>query len=152
MKSFYGTIGCQTEYSCTMHPISNYLSHNHLSPAYRVISEKILNTETPKNIQEALEVPEWRDAVFEEMRALEKNKTWDIVKLQEGKHTVGCKWVFTIKYKSDCYIKRYKVRLVAKGFTQTYRVDFAKTFAPVAKLNTIRVLLSLPANLDWLLV
>ncbi|RVW66606.1 Retrovirus-related Pol polyprotein from transposon RE1 [Vitis vinifera] len=62
---------------------------------------------------------------------------------------MGCKWVFTVKYKADGTVERYKPRLVAKGFTQTYDIDYTETFAPLAKLNTIRVLLSLGANLDW---
>ena len=63
---------------------------------------------------------------------------------------VGCKWVFTVvKYKSDGSIERHKAHLVAKGFTQTYGIDYQETFAPVPKLNTIHVLLSLAANLDW---
>jgi hypothetical protein len=57
--------------------------------------------------------------------------------------------VFTVKHKADGSIDRYKARLVAKGLPQTYRVDYQESFAPIAKMNTIRILLSCTANLDW---
>ncbi|CAL8157410.1 unnamed protein product [Prunus armeniaca] len=64
---------------------------------------------------------------------------------------VGCRWVFIVKYNADGTVERYKARLVAKRFTQTYGVDYHDTFALVAKMNTVRVLLSLAVNLYWTL-
>lgn len=61
---------------------------------------------------------------------------------------MGCKWVFTMKYKSDRTLDRYKVKLVAKGFTQTYGIDYSET-SPAAKLNTVKVLLSIAINKKW---
>lgn len=83
------------------------------------------------------------------MYALRKNGTWEVVDLLDGKSPVGCKWVFTIKYRSDGNVERYNARLVAKGFKQTLGVNYTKTFALVAKLNTFRILLSSAVNLDW---
>ena len=60
---------------------------------------------------------------MEEMTTLQKNQTWMLVSLPEGKSKVGCKWVFSIKHKAYGSVERYKTRLVAKGYTQTYGID-----------------------------
>ena len=62
---------------------------------------------------------------------------------------ISCKWVFVVKCKADGSIERYKARLVAKGFTQTYRINCQETFPTVAKINSIRILLSLAVNRNW---
>ncbi|XP_010418899.1 PREDICTED: uncharacterized protein LOC104704525 [Camelina sativa] len=80
---------------------------------------------------------------------MEKNHTWDETDLPKGKKAVTSKWIFTIKYRCDGEIERYKARLVARGFTQTYGEDYKDMFAPVAKLHTVRVVLSLAVNLKW---
>nr|KYP59587.1 Retrovirus-related Pol polyprotein from transposon TNT 1-94 [Cajanus cajan] len=83
------------------------------------------------------------------MAALEANKTCDIVKLTKDKKVVGCRWIFTIKMIADGKIDRYKARLMAQGYTQTHGIDYEETFAPVAKLNFIKIFISLAENLDW---
>lgn len=105
--------------------------------------------ESPYTVGEAWRHKHWREAMLKEMGALERIGTWEKCKIPEGKKVVGCKWVFTIKRRPDGSIERYKARLVAKGYTQTYGVDYDETFSPVAKMNTIRVLLSVAANRDW---
>lgn len=91
-----------------------------------------------------MEIPEWRE-VIEKIKAHEKNGTWVVTELPKGETDVGCRWIFTTKYQVDGIIKRNKARLMAKEFTQTYKVDYTEKFAI---LNTVQVLLSLVINLD----
>ena len=135
--------------SCTQHPIGKFVSYDRLSPNFRAFVAALDRTQIPRDIEEALQDPKWEAAVREEIQALKKNRTWELSNLPQGKKTVGCKWIFSIKYNADGSVNRYKARLVAKGFTQSYGIDYEETFAPVAKLNSVRVILSLAANLDW---
>ena len=93
----------------------------------------------------------WKAALMEEMRALEKSKTWELCALPKEHKTAGCKWVFTFKYKVDGTLERHVVGLVGIGFKKTYGVDYSVTFSPVAKLNTVRFILFVALNKDWLL-
>uniref|UniRef100_A0A2N9EL95 Reverse transcriptase Ty1/copia-type domain-containing protein n=1 Tax=Fagus sylvatica TaxID=28930 RepID=A0A2N9EL95_FAGSY len=75
--------------------------------------------------------------------------TWDLVDLPAGKSAIGCKWVYKIKTRSDGTVDRYKARLVAKGFTQEYGIDYEETFAPVARLSSVRTLIAVSASRHW---
>lgn len=86
---------------------------------------------------------------MEELNALEQNETWEIVELPENKKPMGRKWVFTIKCHADGSIKRYKTRLGAKHSLKDTKLIIIKHFAHVAKINSIRVILSLPINSNW---
>jgi hypothetical protein len=71
------------------------------------------------------------------------NNTWTLVPLPIDRKPVSCKWVFKIKQSANGEVEQYKARLVARGFTQTYGVDYNETFALVAKLTSIRCILAL---------
>ena len=77
--------------------------------------------------------------------------TWSIVSLSKNKKVVGSHWVYKIKFKSDGSIERNKAILIVQGFTQTYGIDYKDTFAPVAKMNTVRTLLLFAINHGWFL-
>lgn len=81
--------------SCTIHPITQFLSFEGLSPSYRSFALALSSAKEPKSLREALAHPEWRRAMVEEMEALTKNGTWELVTLPKGKHVVGCQWVYT---------------------------------------------------------
>lgn len=134
--------------NCTKHPLSSFISYDPLSPNHQAFVANLNAIPIPKTAPEALQNENWINAMKIEMEALKKNKTWDLVKLPKVKKPVGCRWVFTLKYNSDGTLERYKAQLVAKGYTQsqTYSVGNVETFAPIPKINSVRVLLSIATN------
>ena len=85
----------------------------------------------------------------EEFRALQRMHTWDLVTLPSGFTTVGCRWVYKTKTRADGSVERHKARLVVCGFTQAYGIDYEETFAPVAKMTIVRLLLAIAAARQW---
>ena len=105
--------------------------------------------DTPTSISEAYASPDadyWKEAVHSEMNSILANETWEITDRPYGCKPVGCKWVFKKKLRPDGTIEKYKARLVAKGYTQKEGEELFDTYSPVARLTTIRVLLSLAAS------
>jgi hypothetical protein len=107
--------------------------------------------EKPQNIEEALTCEnskEWECAMQEEYDSLMANNTWTLVPLPVGRKPVSYKWVFKIKQGANGEVEHYKAKLVARGFTQTYKVDYNETFVPIAKFTSIHCILALAALED----
>ena len=86
--------------------------------------------------------------MVEEMEASSKNEAWDLVELPGGRKPVGSKWVFKKKLNATGKVEKYKARLVAKGYSQVEGIDFDEIFFAIAKLTSIRFLLSVVAAFD----
>ena len=103
----------------------------------------------PTTYREAAAHPEWQLAMSEEIAALERTSTWDLVPLPARVTPITCKWVYKIKTRSDGSLERYKARLVARGFQQEHGRDYDETFALVAHMTIVRTLLVVVSVRQW---
>ncbi|PKI40625.1 hypothetical protein CRG98_038974 [Punica granatum] len=100
----------------------------------------------PANFEEAYEDQKWVEAMREEMMMIEKNGTWQLTNRPRDMKVIGVKWVYRIKLNPDGFVNKFKARLVVKGYAQVCGVDYSETFATVARLDTIRLLLAIAAQ------
>ena len=110
----------------------------------------LTDSSEPESYDEAMQVDtikKWEQGMKEEMDYSVKNQTWDLVKLPTGKRALQNKWVYRLK-EEDGGKKKYKDRLVVKGFAQKKGIDFDEIFSPVVKMTSIRTILSLVAVED----
>ena len=98
---------------------------------------------------QAVNHPQWRDAMSTELTALMKHGTWDLVPTPPNCTPVGYKWVFRVKRKADGSVDKFKARLVAKGYTQRPGLDYKETFSPVVRPATIRCALTIAVMNGW---
>ncbi|CAM8909312.1 unnamed protein product [Rhodiola kirilowii] len=121
----------------------------HCSTVHAAFSSALSHIKEPKTYNQAKGDPKWCEAMQNEISALERNSTWVITDLPANQSLIDCKWIFRIKLKSDGTIERYKARVVAKGFTQVEGIDYSETFAPVAKMTSVRCFLTVAAIKQW---
>ena len=101
------------------------------------------------SFEEAVKNENWRMAMNEEMKAIQKNNTWKLITLPEGHEPIGVKWVYKVKKNAEGKVEKYKARLVAKGYKQQAGIDYEEVFAPIARMETIRLVISLAAQSNW---
>ena len=106
----------------------------------------------PRSHVEAAQVSKWKLVIDSKVEALVSQWTWTVILCPKNGNIVRCKWVFTVKYHPNITIARHKTRLVTRGFTHTYDIDYTKTFFPVIRLNFVYVLFSLVVNQAWSLL
>jgi hypothetical protein len=104
----------------------------------------------PATFAEAEQHQPWRHAMLEEIESIVNNKTWRLADLPRGQRPIGLKWVYKLKKDAAGEVIKHKARLVAKGYVQQQGVDFDEVFAPVARIESVRLLLALAAQEGWL--
>ena len=123
--------------------------YSYYSHSFTSFLTSISNLREPLSYKEAVSDPLWQIAMAEELTTLHQTHTWDLVQLPQGKRAIGSRWIYKIKTKSDGSVERYKAKLVAKGYSQEYGMDYEETFAPVAKMTTIRMLIVVASVQKW---
>ncbi|GJZ66163.1 zinc finger, CCHC-type containing protein [Tanacetum coccineum] len=111
--------------------------------------ELLLLEEEPRNYKEAAQDKKWIEAMQKEIDSINKNKTWKLAILPDNQKAIGLKWVFKTKRDADGKIIKHKARLVAKGYVQEHGIDYDEVFAPVARMETVRLILALSAYHGW---
>ena len=99
----------------------------------------------PLNFEETINDYKWRKAMDEEIKAIEKNETQELTTLPKGHEAIGVKWVYKVKKNANGKVEKYKARLVVKGYKQRHGVDYDEVYAPIARMETIHLLISLAA-------
>ncbi|GLU00272.1 hypothetical protein SLE2022_176510 [Rubroshorea leprosula] len=103
----------------------------------------------PLTYEEAVKEEKWQKAMAEEIGSIERNQTWELTDLPEGHKTIGVKWIYKTKLKENGAVDKFKARLVAKGYKQEFGIDYQEVFAPVARMDTIRLVIALAAQNSW---
>nr|GEW33120.1 zinc finger, CCHC-type [Tanacetum cinerariifolium] len=120
-----------------------------LNDSYENTEELLLAKDEPRNYKEPSSDQKWIEAMKVELDSINRNNTWELTTLPKGHKAIGLKWVFKTKKDANGNIIKHKARLVAKGYIQQHGIDFEEVFAPVARMETVRLLLAIAASNKW---
>lgn len=129
--------------------MKDYVSGEGLGLSEDETNMALVESNDPLHYEDAVKNASWRLAMDSEINSIEKNKTWTLVELPIGAKKIGVKWVYKTKYNEHGDIDKHKARLVAKGYSQEHGVDYTEVFAPVARLETVRMIIALAAQKGW---
>jgi hypothetical protein len=133
----------RVKYPVQIFTYDDFIVHHY---AYMV---KVIQKVEPTCFEQAVGNPKWDNAMDEEMATLDANATWELIALPKDKKAIGCKWVYKVKHNVDGSMSRYKTRLVAKGYAQTYGINYEETYSLVAKITTIRAIIVMATTKGW---
>ena len=124
---------------CTVNKcVANFVSYSYY-----------LSQVEPTKVKEALKYESWVKAMCDELLQFQRNDVWTLVPRPKGEHIIGTKWIFRSKTIEEGNVIHDKARLVAQGYSQMEGVDYDETFAPVARMKSIRILLALACHLKF---
>ncbi|GJV85994.1 zinc finger, CCHC-type containing protein [Tanacetum coccineum] len=106
-------------------------------------TSKLNDSKTFDEAMKSHDVAFWKEAINDEMDSIVKNNTWVLTDLPPGCRPLGCKWIFKKKLKVDGTVEKFKARMVTQGFKQKSGIDYFDTYAPVARISTIRLLIAM---------
>ncbi|KAI4336284.1 hypothetical protein L6164_014828 [Bauhinia variegata] len=112
-------------------------------------STTLIMSSDPSSFEDAVKSSKWRLAMDEEIKSIEKNQTWKLVELPIGAKKIGVKWVYKTKLNELGEVDKYKARLVVKGYSQQRGIDYTEVYAPVARMDTVRMIIAFAAQRGW---
>jgi hypothetical protein len=120
-----------------------FVAHHY---AYMV---RVIHEVEPTCFEYAIGNLKWDNAMDEKITTLDVNATWELVALPKDKKEIGCKWVYKVKHNVNGSVSKYKTRLVAKAYAQTYGINYEETYSLIAKMTTVKVIITMATTKGW---
>lgn len=127
----------------------DYVTGEGLSEEENELNTTLTAPSDPLSYEEAVKSPKWKVAMDAEIRSIEKNQTWSLTELPAGAKKIGVKWIYKTKLNEFGEVDKLKARLVAKGYAQKHGMDYTEVFAPVARMDTVRMIIAVAAQRSW---